>query len=319
MDRDTAKISLLNWLVFLLLAIIWGSSFILMKYGLLSFSYSQIGLIRIALAFWFMALISFRKFRELRKKDVLPLLAVGLFGNAIPYMLFPLAVTELPSGLVGILNSLVPLFTLLIGMIWFKLKAGLPSFVGISLGFAGALWLLSPGVEMEGANMVYGVYPIIATLCYGLSINIISSRLQHLDALSITLLSLLFVGLPATFVVLAGDFLHLMGTDPLAWRSLGYVAILGVIGTSVAVIMFNQLIKVAGSLFSSTVTYAIPVVALIWGVVDGEPLGLRHVVGMTAIILGVYIINMRQRLRRWLHRLSSKKNPPPPKAEGDLQ
>lgn len=304
------KAVLVNWLLFLLLAITWGSSFILMKYGLVSFSYSQIGLLRIALAFWFMVLIGFRRFIRLQKKDILPLVAVGMFGNAIPYMLFPLAVTELPSGLVGILNSLVPLFTLIIGLIWFKFKVGLPAVTGILLGFGGAVYLLTPDLNMQGANMTYGIYPILATICYGLSINIISSKLQHLDSISITLLSLLFVGLPATFVILTGDFLEIMTTDPKAWTSLGYIAILGIVGTSLAVIMFNQLIKKAGSLFSASVTYAIPVVALIWGVVDGEDLGTRHVIGMLAIILGVYIINVRQRLRKIIHRIRGKKESP---------
>jgi drug/metabolite transporter (DMT)-like permease len=297
------KAVIINWVLFVLLAITWGSSFILMKYGLLSFSYSQIGLLRISLAFWFMVLIGFRHFKQLRKQDMVPLIAVGMFGNAIPYMLFPLAVTELPSGLVGILNSLVPLFTLIIGLIWFKFKVGLPAIVGILLGLGGAIYLLSPDLSIKGANMTFGIYPILATICYGLSINIISSKLQHLDSISITLLSLLFVGLPATFVILAGDFVEIMNSDPQAWKSLGYVAILGVVGTSLAVIMFNQLIKKAGSLFSASVTYAIPLVALIWGVIDGEDLGTRHIIGMLAIIGGVYIINMRQRLRKLLQRI----------------
>lgn len=305
------KAVIINWVLFILLAITWGSSFILMKYGLLSFSYSQIGLLRIALAFWFMVLIGFRSFKRLRREDLVPLVAVGIFGNAIPYMLFPLAVTELPSGLVGILNSLVPLFTLLIGLIWFKFKIGLPAIVGILLGLGGTIYLLTPNLNLQGANMTFGIYPILATICYGLSINIISSKLQHLDSISITLLSLLFVGLPATFVILAGDFVEIMKSDPDAWKSLGYIAILGVVGTSLAVIIFNQLIKRAGSLFSASVTYAIPVVALVWGVVDGEELGARHVIGMLAIIGGVYIINMRQRLRKFLQRFKAKKNPPP--------
>ena len=299
------KAVIINWVLFILLAITWGSSFILMKYGLLSFSYSQIGLLRIALAFWFMVIIGFRRFRRLKKQDVVPLIAVGMFGNAIPYMLFPLAVTELPSGLVGILNSLVPLFTLIIGLIWFRFKVGLPAIVGILLGLGGAIYLLTPDLNIQGANMSFGIYPILATICYGLSINIISSKLQHLDSISITLLSLLFVGLPATFVILAGDFVEIMNTDPQAWKSLGYVAILGVVGTSLAVIMFNQLIKKAGSLFSASVTYAIPLVALIWGVIDGEDLGTRHIIGMLAIIGGVYIINMRQRLRGLLQRFKA--------------
>lgn len=306
-SQPDQKALLINWFLFILLAITWGSSFILMKYGLLSFSYSQIGLLRISLAFWFMVMIGFRRFRRLQRKDILPLAAVGLFGNAIPYMLFPLAVTKLPSGLVGILNSLVPLFTLIIGLLWFKFRVGLPAVVGILLGFGGAVYLLTPDLNMQQANMSYGIYPIIATICYGFSINVISSKLQHLDSISITLLSLLFVGLPATFVILSGNFVEIMSTDPRAWFSLGYITILGVVGTSLAVILFNQLIKRAGSLFSASVTYAIPVVALVWGLVDGEDLGSRHVIGMMAIILGVYIINVRQRLRKILHRLRVNK------------
>ena len=317
MNQDTSPVSVVNWLLFIALALTWGSSFILMKYGLESFSYGQIGLLRIALAFWFMVLIAFRKFRRLKKEDVLPLIAVGLFGNAIPYMLFPLAITELPSGLVGILNSLVPLFTLIIGLIWFKFKAGLPSVIGIAVGFAGAIWLLTPDLEMEGTRMIYGIYPILATVCYAISINVISARLQHLDSVSITLLSLMFAGVPCTVVLLSGDFLDIMGTDPAAWKNLGYIAILGVVGTSLAVIMFNQLIKKAGSLFSASVTYAIPVVALLWGVYDGEALGWRHVIGMLAIILGVYIINMRQYFRKALQRWRGKKNPSPSLTERD--
>lgn len=289
--------NLLAWLLFIFLALTWGSSFILMKLGLDSFSHTQIGMLRIAIAFWFTAIIAIRRFKFLKKKYVLPLILVGLFGNAIPYMLFPLAITQLSSGLVGILNAMVPLFTLIIGMIWFGTRVGIPSVIGILLGFGGAVWLLLPGMEVDPTKLTYGLYPILATVCYAISINIISSRLTDLDALSITLLSLMFVGLPATIYVFSTDFVEVMNTNPEAWKNLGYIAILGVLGTSLAVIVFNQLIKLSGSLFAASVTYAIPLVALIWGVIDGEDLGWDAVVGMTAILLGVYIINVRRRAR----------------------
>lgn len=289
--------NLLAWLLFIFLALTWGSSFILMKLGLDSFSHTQIGMLRIAIAFWFTAIIAIRRFKFLKKKYVLPLILVGLFGNAIPYMLFPLAITQLSSGLVGILNAMVPLFTLIIGMIWFRTRVGIPSVIGILLGFGGAVWLLLPGMEVDPTKLTYGLYPILATVCYAISINIISSRLTDLDALSITLLSLMFVGLPATIYVFSTDFVEVMNTDPEAWKNLGYISILGVLGTSLAVIVFNQLIKLSGSLFAASVTYAIPLVALIWGVIYGEDLGWDAVVGMTAILLGVYIINVRRRAR----------------------
>ncbi len=285
------------WALFALLALIWGSSFILMKYGLQSFSYSQIGMIRVSLAFWFTFIIAFRRLRFLRKKDILPLLVVGLLGNAIPYLLFPLAVTKLDSGLVGILNSLVPLFTLIIGVLFYKAKVGIPSVVGILIGLAGAVWLLMPGVEIDPTKLQYGALPILATLCYAISINTLSSWLRHLDSLTITLLSLLFVGIPATIYVFTTDFVSIMQTDDKAWISLSYVAILGIVGSSLAVIIFNYLIKNTDSLFASSVTYLIPLVALIWGVVDGENIGIDHVFGMGAILLGVYVVNARRKYR----------------------
>ncbi|WP_417592745.1 DMT family transporter [Owenweeksia hongkongensis] len=285
------------WALFALLALIWGSSFILMKYGLQSFSYSQIGMIRVSLAFWFTFIIAFRRLRFLRKKDILPLLVVGLLGNAIPYLLFPLAVTKLDSGLVGILNSLVPLFTLIIGVLFYKANVGIPSVVGILIGLAGAVWLLIPGVEIDPTKLQYGALPILATLCYAISINTLSSWLKHLDSLTITLLSLLFVGIPATIYVFTTDFVSVMQTDDKAWISLSYVAILGIVGSSLAVIIFNYLIKNTDSLFASSVTYLIPLVALIWGLVDGENIGIDHVFGMGAILLGVYVVNARRKYR----------------------
>ncbi len=285
------------WPLFVLLAIVWGSSFILMKYGLQSFSYSQIGMIRVSFAFWFTFIIAFRRLRFLRKKDIGPLLVVGLCGNAIPYMLFPLAVTKLDSGLVGILNSLVPLFTLIIGVVFYKAKVGIPSVVGILIGLAGAVWLLIPGVEIDPTKLQYGALPILATVCYAISINTLSTRLRHLDSLTITVLSLLFVGIPSTIYVFSTDFVSIMQTGDKAWTSLGYVAILGIVSSSLAVIIFNYLIKNTDPLFASSVTYLIPLVALIWGLVDGENIGIDHVFGMGAILLGVYVVNARRKYR----------------------
>ncbi len=287
----------LAWLLFLALALTWGSSFILMKYGLQSFSYSQIGMIRIACAFWFTLIFAFRRYARIRRKDLLPLLVVGLMGNAIPYLLFPLAVSHLDSGVVGVLNATVPLFTLLIGIAVFKTKVGWQSMLGIGLGLTGALLLLLPGIQVDMSNLSYSLYPIIATLCYATSINTTSARLLHLDSLTITLVSLTFVGLPATVYVFSTDFLDILANDPKGMTHFGYVLILAICGTSLAAIVFNYLIKRSGSLFSASVTYVIPIVALFWGLLDGEEMGWYHVFGMVAILVGVYIVNYRKKFR----------------------
>lgn len=301
------KSGVIAWVLFVSLALIWGSSFILMKRGLTSFDYSQIGALRISLAFLFTLVIAFPHFKYLNKSNWFPLFLVGIFGNGLPYILFPLAVTKLDSSVVGILNSMVPLFTLIIGLIWFKLTVKWMSVVGIVLGFLGALWLLVPDLKIEPEKLMYGAYPIIATVCYAISINVINSKLKGLKPLSITLLSLVFVGVPAIIYLSFTDFYTIMQTDELAWRNFGYVAILGVVGSSLAIIIFNYLIKNTGSLFAASTTYAIPVVALMWGIYDGEEIGVQHAVGMATILVGVYLVNKRGSLSERIARKKSGK------------
>jgi len=304
--KDSKLNPALAWGMFIVLALIWGSSFIIMKRGLQSFSYAQIGMLRIATAWIFTVLIAFRKFKIWKKVHTAPSAVVGYFGNAIPYILFPLAVTRLDSSLVGILNSLVPLFTLIIGLIWFKVRVRWIGITGIILGFTGALWLLLPGVQVDPSKLGFGFYPIIATVCYALSINTINSKLSNLDSLSITLFSTTMVGPLALIYVFSTDFIDIMQTDPEAWLNLGYISILGVVGTSLAVILFNYLIKGTSSLFAASVTYAIPLVALLWGVWDGENVGPEHLVGMLLILAGVYLVNLKgspaDRIRKRLAR-----------------
>ena len=283
----------LAWALFIGLALIWGSSFILMKRGLQSFDYVQIAFIRIGTAWLFSVLIAFRRFKRFKRKDLIALLAVGYFGNGIPYVLFPLAVTKLDSSLVGILNSLVPLFTLILGLLWFGVKVRWIGATGILIGFAGALWLLLPGLDINPEKLSFGIYPILATICYAISINFINLKLRDLDSLSITLLSTSTIGPPALIYLMGTDFVEVMQTDPEAWKNLGYISILGIVGSSLAVIIFNYLIKGTSSLFAASVTYAIPVVALLWGVWDGEAVGPEHLVGMSLILLGVYLVNLK--------------------------
>lgn len=293
MGLKSVNKSALAWVLFILLAIIWGSSFKLMKLGLHSFSYSQIGMLRISLAFLFTLIIGFKYLKFLNKKNWFPLFIVGVFGNGLPYVLFPLAVSKIDSSLVGILNSLVPMFTLIIGLIWFRLRIKWVGILGIFLGLAGAVWLLMPGLKIDPDTLMYGSFPIIATICYAISINTINSKLKDLGSMPITLLSLLFCGVPAILYMLGTDFLEIMATDENAWESFSYVLILGVVGSSVAVILFNYLIKNSGSIFAASVTYAIPIIALFWGLYDREDIGIQHALGMVTILIGVYLVNKR--------------------------
>lgn len=285
------------WLLFGLLALTWGSSFILMKRGLQSFSYWQIGYLRIASAWIFTIFIAYRYWRKWRGKNWWALLGVGLFGNGIPYLLFPLAVNHLDSSLVGVLNSLVPLFTLLIGLLWFGIRVPWLSALGIALGFAGAFWLLAPGLQLQNKSLYYGLFPILATLCYAISINLINGKLKEERPMAITLYSLSTVGPVCLFLLLRTDFVAVMQDDSRAWLNAFYVILLGVMGSSLAILIFNYLIKGTSPLFAASVTYAIPIVALLWGLFDGESVGLHHLGGMMAILAGVYLVNRKGKTR----------------------
>lgn len=279
------------WFIFIGLALVWGSSFILMKRGVETFTPYEVGALRLAFAFWFTAIIGFKKFNNLKKKDLKALFIVGLLGNGLPYMLFPIAVSKIDSSVVGVVNSMVPLFTLLVGYIFFRSGIKLLQFIGISVGFAGAVVLINPFQSDLGSHWYYIFFAMTASLCYALSINTISTKLSHLDSLSITLLSLLFVGVPATVYLVAFGVLDkaIVSTESLV--SLGYIAILGIAGTSIAVILFNYLIKITSPIFSASVTYFIPIVAILWGWYDGEKIGLTTIIGISLILLGVYLVN----------------------------
>lgn len=283
----------------------------LMKKGLASFSYLDIGMLRIASAWVFTVLIAFRRFKKFERRFLWPLIAVGFFGNGIPYLLFPLAIGKLDSSLVGILNSMVPLFTLIIGIIWFKIRVRWLSALGITLGFLGAVWLLVPDLDVATERLIYGLFPVLATLCYAISINVINTHLSALSSVGITLLSLTSVGPFTLAYVLGSDIPAILGESQEAWWHFGYIIILGVFGSSLAIVVFNMLIKGTSSLFAASVTYAIPVVALLWGIWDGEAIGMQHVGGLLLILLGIYLINRRGSANQRIAAARKKKKPTP--------
>lgn len=289
----------LPWIMFITLALIWGSSFILMKRGLQSFSYTQVGTMRVSIAAIFMAIIGFRHFKHFRKKDLVALSIVGFLGNAIPYVLFPLAVNHLDSGVVGIINSLVPLFTVLIGGWFFGQKASGTQWQGVAVGLIGAAILILPVDSMlEGAfrikgDLGYGLFGVLATMMYGTSVNTLKMELPHLKALTVTTLSLTTAA-PFTIIYSLGSGVHrVFIEDPNAWTNFSFVVILGVLGSGIAVILFNRLIQMTTALFSSSVTYAIPVVAVLWGLWDGESIMWNHLLGLGVIVTGIYLVNKK--------------------------
>ena len=279
------------WLILAGLSIIWGSSFILIKRGLLVFPPEQVGAMRLgisAIAF-FPFLVSQVNRIDWRKLKYL--LVVGVTGSGLPAFLFATAQTEISSSLAGILNSLTPLFTLLIGVLVFGSPFSWGKLMGIVLGLAGAtsLILLSGSSGVEG-NIWYGLLVVIATISYATSGNVVGKYLNKMDSLLIGAASFGIIGIPLMIYLLLGtNFLQIMQTDPGAWEALGYVSILALIGTFAASVVFFKLIQNTNPVFGSTVAYLIPIVALGWGITDGELVSFYHLIGMALILSGVYL------------------------------
>lgn len=285
----------INWSILIVLALVWGSSFILMKRGLDVYSSDEVASLRILIAFLFLSPLAFRHVKRPLIKHWKGFLGMGMLGNFIPAFLFTKAETGISSSLTGMLNSLTPLFTLLLGVLLFKAKTKLINAIGIFIGFVGAIALLMSGkTEQMDEQLFYGIFVVLATICYALSVNIIKKELNAVNAITATVWAMLFIG-PLAGIYLFGftDFTFKLGHDPMALNSLGYVAILAIFGTSLSVILFNILIRNTNALFASSVTYLIPVVAMGWGLLDGESVQLTHFLWIAIILTGVYLVNKK--------------------------
>lgn len=283
----------LSWFLLILLALVWGSSFILMKRGLDAFSSDEVAALRISIAFLFLSPLLIRHYRIDLKKYLPGLLIMGFFGNFIPAFLFTKSETMISSSLAGMLNALTPMFTVLVSLIWLSLRPSGNKIAGVIIGFVAALGLIffEEGEDVF-RNFSYGFLVVLATLCYAISINGIKKYLSDISSVTATVWAFCFTG-PVALTYLFGfsDFVPHLKASPIAMSSLGYVAILAIFGTALSVILYNVLIKKAGVIFASSCTYLIPVVAILWGIFDGEMVNPAQVLSIVVIILSVYLIN----------------------------
>ncbi|MFZ6013181.1 MAG: DMT family transporter [Bacteroidota bacterium] len=291
---DNSKATAITLLI--LLSLIWGTSFILMKRGLVVFSPGEVGSIRIAAASLFLLPLALTKLKDLQPNHYGKLLASGLMGIFFPAFLFATAQTQLESSVTGIMNSLTPICTLLVGVFFFSQRFQSRSLVGILIGLAGTVLLVisRSGGAIEGINF-YAVLVIIACLFYAVNLNFVKFKIADLkSSLTITSVSLMLIG-PLALVYLLGftDFSNKLSNQEGAWKAFGFVVLLGIMSTSLATILFNRLVKISSPLFTSSVTYIIPIVAVMWGVLDGESLFVGHIIAMIAIIGGVYLANKK--------------------------
>lgn len=288
-----------SWGLLLFLACVWGSSFILMKRGMHTesgdaiFSDLQVGALRMLIAGLVLAPFAIKHVKKIKTwKQFISLSIVGFSGNFFPAFLFTYAETGLSSGFAGMLNSFTPIFTIIIGFFVFKVKLSGIQLLGVAIGTTGIVLLMIAGKSISMTGTWFHILAIVlATLMYGISLNTIKHTLQMFKAIEITSLAFFIVLLPAAIANLAFGTAQTFQQNPHAFEGLGYITILSVVGTALAVILFNRIISISSALFASSVTYFIPIVAVLIGLYFGEQISWRQVGSMGIVLLGVFIIN----------------------------
>jgi len=284
-----------QWLLLMALAFTWGTSFILMKRGLESFTYIQVAELRVFFSFLILLPVAIKSLNKIQRNNIKSLFIAGFIGNGIPAFLFTKAQTQISSSLAGMLNALTPIFTFMVGFLIYKTKAGFISLVGLIVGFIGSVLLIFyGGTDFFSGNNWYGLLILLACLFYGINLNEIKLRLGDLSGLEITAIAFFIVGPFAGIGLLFSDF-SIVNLDHKALINLGYVALLALFCSVLALIAFYSLAKHTTALFASSVTYVIPIFAIFWGLLDGEKILWYQVLFMTIIILGVYLVNYKSK------------------------
>lgn len=283
---------MINWSLFILLSIIWGSSFILMKLSSTELNGWQIASVRIFSAGFVFLPFAFVHLSKIPRNKIGIIILSGLFGNFLPAYLFAIAIDKnLNSSLAGILNSLTPILVIIIGVLFFKARVHFKKIAGVIIGFIGLLILSLSKGGITGANFLYAFFILAATLSYAINVNIVNYFLKGIDPFKAATISLAFISVPAAVVLWQQNLLFLL-TNNVGYRQPVLAAVvLGVMGSAVATVLFYMLIRRAGGVFASLVTYGIPVIAILWGFVYDETITFVQIACLALILSGVYLAN----------------------------
>lgn len=292
MNKNHQKLG--HWVLFLLLSLIWGSSFILMKRGLFNssgvptLSAYQVAALRMLSAGLALLPLAIKGFRSVPKSKLGPIFWSAFLGSFFPAFLFCIAETKIDSSLAGFLNALTPIFTIVLGVLFYGSHFDPKKILGVSIAFIGMILLFASNGSLHFENLAFASFVLVATICYGLNVNIANAHLRDMPAPLTAAMAFAFLIPPSLIVLFYTGFFKLPLSSSDYLISSGSTAILGVMGTAVATIIFYSLLKKAGALFASMVTYGIPFVALAWGLAAGESIGLLQVAGLGVILVGVY-------------------------------
>jgi len=286
-----------NWLLFISLSFIWGSSFILMKEGLQHLSAYQVASIRIISSGLVLLPVALVSIRQIPSKKLFIVFLSGVLGSLFPAYLFCLAEQGIDSSLAGTLNSLTPVFVIIAGALFFNTKTASNKIGGILLAFTGSILLFfSQPNFSENNNLLFVFFVVLATAFYGINVNMVHKHLSHIGSLKIAAVALSLNAIPAAIILFFTGYFDkdLLETGTLI--STGYSAILGVFGTALASVLFYVLLKRAGAVFASMVTYGIPAVAILWGIAYGEHIGWKQIICVAVILAGVWLANRKPKL-----------------------
>jgi drug/metabolite transporter (DMT)-like permease len=278
------------YLAILLCSLVWGSSFILMKKGLVAFPPDQVTAIRLTVAGLFLAPVAFYYASKRQNYPWRYLALAGWLGNVIPGVLYPLAMRHIDSATTAILNATSPFFTLAFGWLFFKLKFQPRHALGILLGLIGVFALSWSGKALQ-ATLGHSALVLVAALSYGFNINLVKQRLSDLNAAEFSSFALIFSAAPSALYLLTTDLGSRLFESPLAMQALGYLVVLGVLGTALTRMLFFIALKFSNVVFASSVMYFIPIIATFWGAIDNEPLGIWHFTGLGLILSGIALVN----------------------------
>lgn len=281
-----------KWFYLIILSIIWGSSFILIKKALVGLTPIQLGALRTLIASIFMLIIGFKSLQKIQKKHWKPLFTSAMVGTFFPAFMFAYAIKGIDSSIASILNSLTPFNTFIVGALVFGFAFKKNQFIGILVGLVGTLILILKGADLNpDQNYWYALLPIIASVGYAFNVNIIKKHLHDLNGLAITTGHFLLVIIPVLIILGYTGFFTEFELNSETKPALLYITILSIVGTGIAKVMFNNMVHISSPVFAASVTYLIPIVAVFWGIIDGEKLSFTQLFAGGIILFGVWLVN----------------------------
>ncbi len=285
-----------KWFYLAALSFIWGSSFILIKKGLVGLTAIELGSIRIIISAFVLIPFTFNRLKEITFKQWKWIIISAFVGSFFPAFLFAFAEQEIDSSVASILNSIVPLNTIIIGLVLFGIKSTKRQIIGVLLGFFGAYLLIISGINLNpDQNYFYSGLVIVCSFLYAFNVNIIKKYLQELSAVAIATGHFIVILIPSIIVLLLSDFNFEKLQNPQTQTSLFYVTLLAIFGTTLAKILFNKLINISSAVFASSVTYSMLIVSIFWGVMDGENFSINQLFATIIIVIGILLTNKKSK------------------------